>query len=83
VRVGAYVFIGAAAATPLLRLWGWRVDASAVRALAIAGAIGVLVDIVLKLALSRLCGRLLASAIDLDAAKANRSPEAPLALHLD
>jgi hypothetical protein len=83
VRVAAYVLIGAAAAAPMLRLWGWRVDASAVRALAIAGAIGVLVDLFLKLALSRPCGRLLVSSIDLPAAKANRSPEAPLALHLD
>jgi len=83
VRVAAYVLIGAAAASPLLRLASWRVDASAVRALAGAGAIGVVVDLVLKLALSQPCGRRLASAIDLEAAKANRSSEVPLALHLD
>jgi hypothetical protein len=34
----------------------------------------------LKLALSRPCGRLIAAAIDLDAAKANRPTERPLAL---
>ena len=83
VRVGAYVLIGAAAAAPLLRLSGWHVDAAAVRALALAGAVGVVVDLVLKLALCRPCGRWLALAIDLDAAKANRSSDVPLTLHLD
>ena len=83
VRVAAYVLIGTAAASPVLRLAGWRVDAAALRILAVSGAIGVVVDLVLKLALSPTCGRLLASAIDLDAAKANRSSEAPLTLHLD
>ena len=42
------------------------------RILAAYGAIGLVVDLVLKLALSRPCGRLIATAIDLDAAKANR-----------
>jgi hypothetical protein len=83
VRVAAYVLIGAAAATPLLSLSGWRVDASAARALGAVGAVGVVVDLVLKLALSRPCGRALAGAIDLEAAKANRSSEVPLTLHLD
>jgi hypothetical protein len=83
VRVASYVLIGAAAAAPLLRLSGWRVDAPAVRALAAAGAIGVVLDVVLKLTLSRSCGRALAGAIDLEAAKANRSSEVPLSLHLD
>ena len=83
VRVSAYVLIGAAAAAPVLRLSGWSVDPAAVRALGMAGAIGVVVDLVLKLALSRPCRRLLAPAIDLDAAKANRSSDVPLALHLD
>ncbi len=83
VRVSAYVLIGAAAAAPVLRLSGWSVDPGAVRAMALAGAIGVVVDLVLKLALSRPCGRLLALAIDLDAAKSNRSSDVPLALHLD
>ena len=83
VRVAAYVSIGAAAAVPLLRLAGWRADASAVSGLAVAGAIGVVVDLVLKLALSRSYGRLIASAIDLDAARVNRSPDVPLMLNLD
>jgi len=83
VRVGAYVLIGAAAAAPLMQLLGWRVDARAARDLAVYGTIGAVVDLVLKLALSRPCGRLIASAIDLDAAKANRPSEAPLTLHLD
>jgi hypothetical protein len=83
VRVAAYVVIGAAAATPLLRLSGWHVDASALQPMALAGACGVLLDVVLKLALSRPCGRALAGAIDLEAAKANTSSEVPLSLHLD
>jgi hypothetical protein len=83
VRVAAYVVIGAAAASPLLSLCGWQVDEAAARALGLAGGIGVVVDLVLKLALSRPCGRALAGAIDLEAAKANRSSEVPLMLHLD
>jgi hypothetical protein len=82
VRVAAYVLIGAAAAAPLLRFAGWSVDPPAVRALAAYGAIGAVVDLALKLALSRPCGRLLRSAIDLDAAKAGRRPEVPRTLHL-
>lgn len=72
VRVAAYVLIGAAASAPVLRLSGWRVDASAVSVLAIAGAVALVGDLVLKLALSRRCAHALASAIDLAAAKANR-----------
>ena len=83
VRVAAYVLIGAAAAAPLLRLVGAPADVQVVRVLAAYGAIGLVVDLVLKLALSRPCGRLIATAIDLDAAKANRPTERPLALHLD
>ena len=83
VRVASYVSIGAAAATPLLRLFGWGVDTSRVRVLALTGAIGVVVDLVLKLALSRPCGRALAAAVDLAAAKGNASSETPLTLHLD
>src|SRR5262245_1518865 len=83
VRVAAYVLIGAAAATPLLSLAGFRLDRGASQVLGGAGAAGVIVDLALKLALSRPCGRTLAGAVDLDAAKANRSSEVPLALHLD
>ncbi len=83
VRVAAYVLIGAAAAAPILRFLGWRVDAPVVQDLAVAGALGVVLDVVLKRTLSRPCGRALAGAIDLEAAKANRSSEAPLTLHLD
>jgi hypothetical protein len=54
-----------------------------VRGLAVAGAVGVVLDVVLKRMLSRPCGRALAGAIDLEAAKANRSSEVPLTLHLD
>jgi hypothetical protein len=83
VRVGAYVLIGTAAAGPMLRLWGWRVDGGTTRTLAAVGVAGLVLDLVLKLALSRPAGRILAGSIDHSAAKANRSSEAPLALHLD
>ena len=83
VRVAAYIMIGAGASAPMLRLAGWRVDTKAATTLAIAGAAGVVLDLVLKLTLSRPWGRALKGAVDLEAAKANRSSEAPLALHLD
>jgi hypothetical protein len=83
VRVAAYVLIGAAASAPLLALDGLEVDASAARVLAIGGLAGLVVDLALKLALSRPCGRVLARAVDLAAATANRSSETPLSLHLD
>ena len=83
VRVAAYVLIGAAAAGPLLRLSGWSADLDTAKSLGAAGAVGVVVDLVLKLALSRTCGRVLAGAVDLAAAKANRSAEVPFSLDLD
>ena len=82
VRVAAYIAIGAAAAAPLLRFSGWHGDVRAVPALALAGAAGVVLDLVLKLALSPRCGRALAGAVDLDAAKENRASGASLSLHL-
>jgi hypothetical protein len=83
VRVASYVLIGAAAAVPVLRLVGFGVDAAAARSTAIAGAVGLVADLALKFALSRTWAHGLASAVDLEAAKANRSSDAPLSLHLD
>jgi hypothetical protein len=83
VRVAAYLALGAAAAGPVLRLLGQPVTRPPLRVLAIAGAAGVVLDLVLKLALSRSCGRLLAASVDLAAARENRSSEAPQSLHLD
>jgi len=83
VRVASYVLIGAAAAAPMLRLWGWNSDTRATFALGVSGAAGVVLDLALKLTLSRPCGRLLAGAVNLDAALANRSSDEPLTLHLD
>ena len=74
VRVAAYVMIGAAAATPVVSWWGLPGNRDAARWLAVAGAIGVVLDLVLKLTLSRWWGRRLAPAVDLEAAKANYSP---------
>ncbi len=83
IRVGAYVAIGAAAASPALRLWGFKSDAGAVRALAVTGAGAAVVDVVLKLSLSKLWGRILSGAILLEAARENRSSDVPLSLHID
>ena len=83
VRVASYVLIGAAAAAPMLRLSGWRADTRATFALGISGAAGVVLDLLLKVTLSRPCGRLLGAAVDLAAARANRSSDEPLTLHLD
>ena len=82
VRVAAHVALGAAAASPLLGLMGMRRDAGTVRMLAIAGAVGVAADLVLKLALSRFCGRILSRAVDLQAAAEGRSSGVPLSLNL-
>jgi len=83
VRVSAYVMLGSAAAAPLIRRMGFATDVGAVRALAVLGAAGCVLDLALKLVLSPPCGRALAAAIDLEAARANRSSEVPLELHLD
>jgi len=82
VRVAAYVVLGAAAASPLLVWMGWARDADAVKRLAIAGVAGVVLDLALKLALSRPAGRALAAAVDLDAARDNRAVRAELTLDL-
>ena len=82
-RVAAYIVIGAAAGAPVLRLMGRGVDPGTIRSLTIAGGTGVVVDLLLKVTLSRPCGRALASAVDLEAAQANRSSDEPLTLHLD
>jgi hypothetical protein len=83
IRVVAYVLIGAAGAYPILTLAHRGGDAAAAGRLAALGAVGIVVDVVLKLVLSRPCGRLLARAVDLTAAAANASADMPLELHLD
>jgi len=82
IRVAAHIALGAAAASPLLAVAGGRRDAAGVRALAIAGAAGVAADLVLEIALSRPCGKILARAVDLSAAAEGRSADSPLTLHL-
>ena len=82
VRVAAYVALGAAAASPLLRLAGSPGDRRSIERLAIGGVVGVVTDLVLKLALSRPAGRALAGAVDLDAARDNRPSRAELTLDL-
>ena len=82
VRVAAYVVLGAAGATPVLSLAGLPVDADAATRLAAAGAAGVVADFLLKVSLSRPAGRRLASAVDLEAARENRSSDVALRLDL-
>jgi hypothetical protein len=67
VRVAGYVFLGAACAAPLLARLGHPADPAIARRLALAGVLAVALDLGLKLALSKPCGRLLADAVDLDA----------------
>lgn len=67
VRVAGYVLLGAASAQPLARLAGRSGPPEEVTRLAVAGAIAVGADLLLKLALSRPARRRLAAAVDLDA----------------
>lgn len=66
VRVAAYVVLGAAAAWPLMARLGWPWPWSAIRPLVVVGSAGVVLDLALKLALSRPCGRALAAAVDVE-----------------
>ena len=82
VRVAAYLALGTAAATPLVSRMRLPADAAEARRLAMFGFAGVVLDLVLKLALSRAAGSRLGAAVDLDAARASRSSEVPLSLDL-
>lgn len=79
VRVVAYVLVGVATAGPWASRTTLAVDADRLWPLAIAGGIGAVVDLGLKLALSRPCGRVLAGAVDVEAlgAASGGSPDAP------
>ncbi len=68
-RVAAYVVLGAAAADVLGRFVGLPPAEGGVGTLWLLGGIGVVVDLVLKLVLSKPCGRALAGAVDLAAAE--------------
>jgi len=72
VRVAAYVMLGSAAAELIAARLGYSGDPRQVRIQAIAGAVGVVLDLLLELILSRPWGRALGAAVDLDAA--SRSP---------
>ena len=65
VRVAAYVLLGSACAAPLAGYLGHPAPGWQVRWLLAVGGMGVALDLVLKLLLSRSCGRLLAGALDL------------------
>ena len=77
VRVAAYVGLGAAAANVLGRFVGLPDGAGAEGPLWVWGGAGVVADLVLKLALSRPCGRALSAAVDLRAAERGVRPATP------
>jgi len=83
VRVIAYVLLGAAAAGPMLRIFGRGASWASLRGLVAAAGAGLVVDLLLKLALSPRCAAALGDAVDLDAAREGRSSATLLALHLD
>lgn len=72
VRVTAYVLIGVAATAPLASYAGYPVWPGMFDRYWIAGGIGVALDLLLKLALSRPCGRRLGAALDPAALAADR-----------
>lgn len=77
VRVAGYVALGTACAGPLLRLSGKPGDPRQIRALLLAGAVAVFLDLLLKLLLSPVAGPRLAAAVDLERAAADAVPAAP------
>jgi hypothetical protein len=76
-RVAAYVVLGTAAADVLGRFVGLPPADEGMRTLWLWGGIGAVVDLLLKLALSRPCGRALAGAVDLVAAERGTRPAPP------
>jgi hypothetical protein len=67
VRVAAYIVLGSACAAPLAALAGFPARRETILLLALLGGAGVVGDLVLKLALSRPCGRALSGALDREA----------------
>jgi len=65
VRVVAYVLLGVAAAAPLAERAGFPANPEQMKLLWLAGLGGAALDLILKLSLSRFCGRQLASAVEL------------------
>lgn len=70
IRVAGYLLLGAAAAGPLLRGLVPSMVTAGLWPLAVAGGAAVVLDLALKLTLSRPCGHALGAAVDLDAAAA-------------
>ncbi len=65
-RVAAYVLLGSVCAGPLLGWVGYPPPPGSASPLLIAGAVGVVLDLALKLLLARPCARALASSVNLD-----------------
>jgi hypothetical protein len=76
VRVGGYVVLGSAAAAPAAT-WLGLPATGPVAGLALGAGAALVADLALKIALSKPIGRVLADAVDLDAAEANRRTEGP------
>jgi hypothetical protein len=83
VRVAAYVALGSACAAPLSEVVGLAPGRGSAMPLALFGAVGVILDLGLKLVLSRPCGRALAAAVDLEAAARGVPPLDRLTLRLE
>jgi len=64
IRLTAYIMLGSACAAPLAARLGRPAEAAEIRWLLYLGAAGVLLDLLLKLALSAPCGRRLADAVE-------------------
>lgn len=75
VRVASYVALGVALAAPLALRLGYPAPEGAIEPLVVGGAGGVVLDLVLKLALSGAAGRRLSAAVDLVALEGCRGPE--------
>jgi hypothetical protein len=76
VRVASYVLLGSACAAPLAALAGFPARRESVLLLASLGGAGVVVDLVLKLLLSRPCGRALSGALDWESGALGARPGA-------
>ncbi len=63
--MSAYILLGSACAAPLLSWFGYPASMAQIRWLLAVGGIGVVLDLVLELLLSRSSGQLLAAAVEL------------------
>jgi hypothetical protein len=72
IRIASYILIGSACAAPLATLAGYPAWQGTIVRMELAGALGVLLSVVLELLFSRSHGRALARAVDLGSGWPNR-----------